>query len=108
MVFEKFKEDVVVEKGWTDRKGCIKFAKRLALLCLLVGVGLGIIALSTVGVLVTIIVLCASGFLFIWLIDLADEEEGTFKKLNKVSKFWWLALILDIAVVIVLKLFRFI
>lgn len=107
MVFEKFKEDVVVAKGWTDKKGCAKFAKRLALLCLLVGVGVGTVALSTVGVLVAVIVLCASGFLFIWLIDMSDEDEETFKKMNKVSKFWWLTLILDILVVLVLKFFRF-
>ena len=107
MVFQKFKEDVVVEKGWSSIKGIRKMTLRLGLLFVLGAIGLGCITYCTVGWLVTLLVLIMMGIGFVWMFDLADESEENFKKTMKLSKFWWCGIIFDVVIVLVLKLFNF-
>lgn len=107
MIFEKFKEDVVVEKGWADMKAIKKMAVRLAILVFLVALGVGMITIATVGTFITVIVLILAALAYIWIFDLADEEEKYFRITMKASKLWWLGLLFDIAIYVLLHLFRF-
>lgn len=108
MVFGKFKEDIVVEKGWASNKSIKKMTIGLALWTLLVAIGLGMITLCTVGSLMTFVVLILTGIGFLWVFDLADESEENLKLVMKVAKFWWLAVIVDMGIFFVLKIFNFI
>ena len=107
MVFQKFKEDVVVEKGWATLKEIKKMALHLGLLFLFLAIGLGLITYNTVGWLVTALVLIMTGICFVWVFDLADEEEVYFVKIHKLSKFWWCGIIFVVAIYVVLKLYNF-
>ena len=107
MVFQKFKEDVVVEKGWSSIKDIHKMTLRLGLLFILGALGLGLITFCTVGWIVTLLVLLIAGIGFVWMFDLADEDEASFKTTMRLSKFWWCGIIFDVGIVIILKLFNF-
>ena len=107
MIFQKFKEDVVVEKGWSSIKGITQMTLRLGLLFVLGAIGLGFITYCTVVFLVTLLVLLLSGIGFVWTFDLADESEENFNKIMKLSKFWWCGIIFDVVIIVVLKLFNF-
>ena len=107
MVLGTFKENVVVEKGWATMKQIKKFVMRLALLIIELALGVALITLTTVGKLVTFAVFIIFGLIYVWLIDIADEDEQTLKNLMKVSKFWVLGIFFDIAVFAILKLTMF-
>ncbi len=107
MIFQKFKEDIVVEKGWASIKDIKKMTVRLGALFILGAIGLGLITYCTVGWLVTLLVLIITSIGFIWMFDLADEEEENFRKTMKLSKFWWCGIIFDVVITVVLKLFNF-
>ena len=77
MIFQKFKEDVVVEKGWATIKEIKNMACRLGLLTIFLALGLGLITYSTVGFPVTLIVLILLGMGYVWMFDMADETEET-------------------------------
>ena len=108
MIFQKFKEDVVVEKGWATIKEIKNMACRLGLLTIFLALGLGLITYSTVGFPVTLIVLILLGMGYVWMFDMADETEEMFKLVMKISKLWWISLIIDVIIFLLLKYFRFI
>ena len=108
MIFQKFKEDVVVEKGWSSIKDIKRMTLRLGILFALIAIGLGMITYWTVGWPVTIIVMIMTGVGFVWMFDLADEAEENFRFTMKVSKFWWCGFIVDMVIYVVLRFFNFI
>lgn len=107
MIFDVFKEDVVEQKGWATEKEIKKFILRLALLVIILTFGIGILLMTTVGMLVTIAFIVVMTLVYIGLVDIADEEEHYFKTLMKVSKFWWLAIPIDVAIIVILNMFMF-
>lgn len=107
MVFNKFKEDVVIEKGWASKKSINKMTIGLALWTILIAFGLSLITACTVGLLITCLVLFLSGLGFVWVFDLADETEDNLKATMKFAKFWWLGIVMDILIFLVLKMFHF-
>ena len=107
MVFQKFKEDVVVEKGWATIKDIKNLASRLALFFIFFAIGLGLVTYCTVGWLVTLIVIILTGIGYVWVFDMADEDEESFKLVQKCSKLWWLSIVFDVLRVVVLKLTNF-
>lgn len=108
MVFNTFKEDLVKEKGWATDKEIKKFIVRLALLMFTLALALGLIVYSCLGSLVTIAFFIAMGLGFVALVDWSDEEEDNFKKMQKISKFWWLGIILIVLSFVFLKFMQFI
>ena len=108
MVFNTFKEDIVESKGWATAKEIKKFAIRLALLMFTLSLAVGLVVYSCLGGLVVIAFFALMGFAFVALIDWSDEEESNFKLMQKVSKFWWVGIILIVLSYVGLKYMQFI
>ena len=108
MIFERFKEDVVVEKGWADKKTVGKVLRHLAYSFLIGVFGFDLAIMAISNLLVAVFFDIAVAVLFIWIIDLADESKANFDRVNKWTKFWFLYLLVDIVIFIVLKYFMFI
>lgn len=111
MIFEKFKEDVVVEKGWADMKSIKKMAIHLAILMVFLALGFGMFTISTLpkfNTIATVFVLIMFALSYVWVIDLADEDEKYFRRTMKISKLWWLGFVFDVLMYLILHFFRFI
>ena len=108
MVFNTFKEAVVEEKGWATAKEIKKFVFRLALLTITLALAIGLIVYSCLGSFVVIAFFIAMGLGYIALIDWSDEEESNFKLMQKISKFWWVGIILIVLSYVFLKYMQFI
>ena len=107
MVFDKFKEDIVVEKGWASNKSIKKMTLGLSLWTVFLALGLGLVTAVTVGLVMTATVWVLLGIGFVWVFDIADETEENLKLVMKIAKFWWLVPLLDVGIVLILKFFNF-
>lgn len=108
MTYEKLVNKVVKEENWLTDKQMVKFLVKLALLLVFVGLGLYVVIDLLISKLLGVLAFIVMIFLYTQLLNVTAENEESFKAVYKASKFWWLGLLADIAVFVVLVYFRFI
>lgn len=107
MTFEKIKEDVVDEKKWITAKQLKIFAINLGLSMACLGFLLSLLAVCTVGLEVSFFVILFAVLGYMFIFDYCAEDEKTLKILLKLSKFWWIILLLNVLLYMVLNYFHF-
>lgn len=107
MTFQKIKEDLVEEKQWVTEKKLTRFALNLGLAMLTIGVALSLITLSIMGLPMTILTIVCMVCIYMFTFDCCVESEKTLNRAIKLAKFWWLGILLCVAVYTVLRMFQF-
>lgn len=107
MTLQKIKQNVVSENQWASEKDLNKFIIRLGLMSMLLGLMLGLLCVSTLGMGYALVVFLLCVFCFSWLLDYCVESERNLQVWMKISRFWWTFIILIGITVFVLKYFRF-
>lgn len=108
MTFESMRRKVVEENKFATGKELNKVVINLGLSIVFSSIWLGLITVSTVGLNLFVFTLFCLISMFILVCNYASESEDSFRKVKKITKFWWLNLIIIGVVFIVLKLFYFI
>lgn len=107
MTFEGVKKSLVEEKKLLTNKELKKYCVNLFLFSLTFG---GTLAFSIACILspaLAVIFTVGMGLGFIWILDYSVENEDFLKFTRKISKLWFLGLILFVAVYMVLVYFKF-
>lgn len=107
MTFDKLKETVVDKEKFATQKELVKMLINLALSILTYSLALGLAINSILGYRVLIVLLLIAVFGFLWTCDLAAENKENFKKVEKLTKFWWSGLVLTVVVYVVLRMYNF-
>lgn len=108
MTFENMRRKVVEEDKFATEKELTKLVLNLGLSVVTSSIWLAFITLSTVGLnLWVFAIFCLIGT-FILVCNYAVESEYSFNKVKKITKFWWVNIIIIIVVFLVLKWFYFI
>ena len=107
MTFQKIKEEVVDEKKWVTGKELRVFAIHLGLFMVCLSFLVSILAVCTVGLGVSffVILFAVMGYLFIF--DYCAEDERGIRFWMRLSKFWWVILILNVSLYLLLSYFHF-
>jgi hypothetical protein len=108
MTYEQLKKVIVEDKNLIDKKGFKWFLIRWALLVFGVGFAFILPTFSLLGSRFAIVVLLIAALLFITVLSLIIDDPNSFKKVNKITKFWWLAYILVVVIYLVLKYWNFV
>ena len=106
MTYQKIKETVVDEQKVLNSKQFKKFIK-YALLMLTFMIEFVMIAFAITNSLIAVFtsLLFIAGF--IWFLDWAVEENKVLTNLIKLSKLWWLNILLIVGTFVLLKLTNF-
>lgn len=108
MTFDKLRDTVVKDKKYATYSELVKLVINIALSIITYSLALGIAVNSILGYRFLVVLLLIAVFGFLWICDLSAETMESFKKVQKVTKFWWTGIIVLVAVVVVLKMFHFI
>lgn len=90
MTYENFCNKMHDKDSSTDRKDIRYFAIRFALIVFISAIATGIIVSKILGSFFLILFLLLSLLLYVWSFDLFVENDSIYRKILRVSKFWWL------------------
>lgn len=107
MTFESIKENLVKEKKLLTDKELKRYCLGLFLFCLTFGGTLAFAVACILSPAFAILLMVVIGLGFIWILDYSVEDENFLKISRKLSKLWFLGIILFVAVYMVLVYFKF-
>lgn len=108
MTFESMRTKVVKEDKIATEKELNSTVRNLGLSIIFSSVWLGLVTISTWGMNLFVATLMCLIYMFIAVCDYAAEDEKSFNRVRKITKFWWLHLFVIAGVFVVLKFFYFI
>ena len=107
MTFQDMKKKLVDKEHIATEKELTKLVRRLLINTLLMTLWLGVLTLATVGNSLCVFAILCAIVLFICLVSYASSGAEGFKKVFGLVKFWWVHIIVLVAVVVVLRIFNF-
>lgn len=108
MTYQKIKEEVVDNKEWLTDKELVKLAKNLGLFLILLCLCIGMVTFYILGLPSTVITVILIALSYVLIFDIIMESKEMLLRVQKISRLWWIGIILCVIVYCILSYFNFI
>lgn len=107
MTYVKFKKNLI-DKEITDERGAKVLVTQIGLMMLFLAIGLTLLVGSIVSTLLAIVTMVLCVLCFFMLMDYAQQDKECCLAVHRYVRLWWLSLIFDVIVIILMKVMNFI
>ena len=104
MTFEGIKQSLVEEQKLLDNKGLKRLCLNTALCFLTFGADVSLVIVPTIGPSWALIGIIGLVFLYLDLLTICTTDEKVLRRTQKLSKLWFLGIILFIALYVLLRM----